>query len=195
MSRNVHDEDEYEQEEQSTAHQIEEIYEGRPDVSEMSYEELEREIKYEEAMDEAYLAQFNIQKDDDAVYYNYNAAVKNAEAIGKEDGRQVQDELGIRHQATKEEREPINARQDDIRGELLRRDNQKMRDEISAELERRENLKTPSHEPAKEAHKAIGELDERGKDAKTSTQELAREAREATREVNERAKNKDEHER
>ncbi len=188
MSRNFHDDDEYEQEEQPTAHQIEEIYEGRPDVSEMSYEELEREIKYERAMVEAESARISTGRDwreaseiaigQNGQIHKYNKVVERAEELG-DNGRHVQDEISIRRQATEQELEPSYARQN----------------EIYIELDRRDNLKTPSNELTKEAHQAIGELDERGKDAKTSTQELSKEAREATREMREKDRDRDEPER
>jgi hypothetical protein len=242
--------DEQEQEQKPTSHPIDTIYEGRPDVSEMSYEELEREIKYERAMVEAESTRTSTGPDwreaseiaigQNGQIHEYNKVVERAEELGKEDGRQVQDEISIRRQATEQELEPSYARQNEIYIELERRDNleksyegkpdvSKMtyeglereiryeramvegrtggsnrrteqelessyarQNEIYIELERRDNLKTPSNELTKEAHQAIGELDERGKDAKTSTQELSKEAREATREI--REKDRDRHE-
>jgi hypothetical protein len=173
MSRNFHN-DEHDQE--PNIPPLDKIYEGRPDVSEMSYEELEREIKYERALEEV---ENNRSGIDPEKIKALTTATTHAMEIGKQDGREVWDDVSARRGITNEERDLIYARQN----------------AIYEELERRDNLKTPSNELGKEAHQAIGELEERGKDAKTSTQELAKEAREATHEIKEQDKDRGEPER
>jgi hypothetical protein len=177
-----HDDDEYEV---STTQRIEATYRARPSVHKMSYEDLEREIKYERAMVEAEETRISPGSN------QHNTPLQRAVELA-DDGRQVHDEHSVRRQATEEELTPVYERQIEIYDELNLRDTLEKSNELMKEAD--QILKT-STELGKEADQAIGELDERGEDAKTSTQELEKEAREATHEIKEQNRDRDEPER